>query len=53
MIFILMGSLWAKCILLELKKYTRVIFHETEERYKTWGGIDLSFQNWDKKFDNF
>ena len=53
MIFILMGSLWAKCILFELKKYARVIFHETEEGYKTWGGIDLPFQNWDKKFDNF
>ena len=52
-IFILMGSLWAKCKLFELKKYIRVIFHETEEGYKTWGGIDLSFQNWDKKFDNF
>ena len=42
-----------KCILFELKKYRGVIFHETEEGYKTWSGIDLSFQNWDKKFDNF
>ena len=30
-IFILIGSLWAKCIVLELKKYTGVIFHETEK----------------------
>ena len=52
-IFILMGSLWAKCILFELKKYTGVIFHKVEEGYKPWGGIDLSFQNWDRKFDNF
>ena len=52
-IFTLMGSLWAKCILFELKNYRGVIFHETEEGYKTWSGIDLSFQNWDKKFDNF
>ena len=48
-----MGSFSAKYILFELKKYRGVIFHETEEGYKTWGGIDLSFQNWDKKFDNF
>ena len=48
-----MGSLLANCILFELKKYTGVIFHEAEEGYKTWGGIDLSFQNWDRKFDNF
>ena len=48
-----MGSLWEKCILFELKKYTGVMFHEAEEGYKTWGGIDFSFQNWDKKFHNF
>ena len=35
----------AKYILLELKKYRGVIFHETEERYKIWRGIDLLFQN--------
>ena len=52
-IFTLMGSLWAKCILFELKKYRGVIFHETEEGCKTWSRIDLSFQNWDKKFDKF
>ena len=46
-------SLWAKCILFELKNHRGVIFHETEEGYKTWGRIDLSFQNWDKKFENF
>ena len=49
-IFILMGSFWAKHILFELKKYRGIIFHETEERYKIWRGIDLSFQNWKKKF---
>ena len=42
-----------KCIFFVLRKYRGVIFHETEEGYKTWGGIDWSFQNWDKKFDNF
>ena len=39
-IFILMGSFWAKYILFELKKYRRIIFHETEEGYKTWRGIN-------------
>ena len=37
---ILMGSFSAKYILLELKKYRRIIFHETEEGYRTWRGID-------------
>ena len=40
-IFTLMGSFWAKYILFELKKYSGVIFHETEERYKIWRGIDF------------
>ena len=52
-ISILMGSFSAKYILLELKKYRRIIFHESEKRYKTWRGINLLFQNWHKKFDKF
>ena len=52
-IVILMGCFWAKYILFELKKYRGIIFDETEEGYKTWRGIDLSFQNWHKKFDKF
>ena len=44
-IFTLIGFFWAKYILFELKKLRGVIFHETEEGYKTWRGIDLSFQN--------
>ena len=51
--FILMCSFWAKYILIALKKYTGVIFHENEEEYKIWRGIDLSFQNWHKEFDKF
>ena len=50
-IFVLMGSFWAKYIFFELKKYRGIIFHETEEGYKIWRGIDLSFQNWHKEFD--
>ena len=51
--FTFMGSFWAKYILFELKKFRRVIFHETEEGYKIWRGIDSSFQNWHKEFDKF
>ena len=40
-----MGSFWAKYRLFELKKYRRVIFHETEEGYKILRGTDLSFQS--------
>ena len=50
-IFILMSSFWAKYILFELKKYRGIIFHETEEGYKIWRGVDLSFQNSHKEFD--
>ena len=51
-IFIWMCSSWAKYILFELKKHRGVIFHETEEGYKIWKGID-SFQNWHNEFDKF
>ena len=52
-IFILMGSFWAKYILFELKKHRGVVFHETEERYKIWRGINSSFENWHKEFVTF
>ena len=48
-----MGCFPAKYILHELKKYRGVIFHETEEGYKIWRGIDLSFKNWHNEFDKF
>ena len=48
-----MGSFCVKYVLLELKKYRASIFHETEEGYKIWIGIDLLFQNWCKEFDRF
>ena len=48
-----MGSFWAKYIFFWLKKYRGIIFHETEERYKIWRGIDLLFQNWHEEFDKF
>ena len=40
-----MGSFMAKYRLFELKKYRGVIFHETEEGYTIWRGINLSVQN--------
>ena len=52
-ILILMCSFGAKYILFELKKYRGVAFHEIEERYKVWRGINLLFQNWHKEFDKF
>ena len=52
-IFILMCSFWAKYIFFHLKKYRGLIFYETEEGYRIWKGIDLSFQNWQKEFDKF
>ena len=52
-IFILMGSSWAKYIMFELKKYRGIIFHETEEEYIIWRGIDLPFQNWHRIFYKF
>ena len=43
----------AKYLMFDLKKYRGVIFDETEEEYKIWRGIDLSFQNLHKEFDKF
>ena len=51
--FHLNGLLLSKVYIVELKKYRAVIFHETEEGYKVWRGIYLSFQNWHKEFDKF
>ena len=40
-------------LLSKLYRYRGVIFHETEEWYKIWRGIDLSFENWHWEFDKF
>ena len=37
----------------ELQSYSGVIRNGTEEWWKIWRGIDLSFQNWHKEFDEF
>ena len=39
------------CIVLVKKKYKGVVFQETEGGYKIWRGINFSFQNWLKEFD--
>ena len=51
--FTLMGSFWAKCILLELKKYRGVIFHDIEEWYQILRKTDLSFGNDMRNLANF
>ena len=33
--------------------YRGVIINDTKEWWKIWRGTDLSFQNWNKKFDEF
>ena len=48
-----MGFFPAKYIMFELKKYIRKIFHEAEEGYKIWWGIDLSVQTDRANFTNF
>ena len=37
----------------ELQTYRWVISNETGEWWKIWRGVDLSFQNWQKEFDEF
>ena len=37
----------------ELKIYRGVMCNETEEWWKIWKGIGLSFQNWHNEFDKF
>ena len=37
----------------KLQTYRGVISNDTEEWWKIWRGIDLSFQNWHNEFDEF
>ena len=48
-----MGSLCPKYKMHELKVYRRVMCNDTEESWKIWRRIDLSFPNWHKKFDKW
>ena len=50
---IFMGYFCSKSKIHELQNYRGVISNDTEEWWKIWRGIDLSFQNWHKEFDEF
>ena len=51
--FFLIGSLWPKYILFELRKYRGVIFHDTEEFCKFWIKTDQWFEKIHEKFGKF
>ena len=52
-IFTLMGCLWPKYVMFELKKYRGVIFDGTEYWCKIWRKTKFCFQNWHEKFGKF
>ena len=52
-IFTLLDSFWVKYILLELKRYRWVIFHDTDEWCKIWRRTDLWLGKWLEEFDKF
>ena len=52
-IFTLIGCLWPKYIVIELKNYWGVMFDGTEYWCKIWSKTDLWFQKWDKEFGKF
>ena len=49
----LMGSSWVKCIMFELKKYSGVMFHDTEDWCKIWRKTELLFEKWYEEFGKF
>ena len=49
----LISSFWWKYIQFQLEKYNAVTCKDTEELWKIWRGIDLLFQNWHEKFDEY
>ena len=49
----LMGCLWPKYIMFELKKCRRVMFDGTEYWCKIWRKTDLCFQKWHEEFGKF
>ena len=49
----LIGSACAKYIMLDLKKYRGVIFHDTEEWCKIWRKTNLWFGKWHEEFGEF
>ena len=51
--FVLIGSLWPKHILFELRKYRGLIFHDSEELCTFWRKTDLWFEKRFEKFGKF
>ena len=49
----LMGCLWTKYIIFELKNYRGVMFDGTENWCKIWRKNDLCFPKWHEQFGNF
>ena len=49
----LIGSVCAKNVTFDLKNYRGVIFHDTEEWWKTWGKTDLWFGKWQGEYGKF
>ena len=49
----LMGCLWPKYIMFELRKYREVMFDGTQDWYKIWRKTDLCFQKWHEEFGKF
>ena len=47
------GSYYAKYLMFNLKKYRRVIFHDTKEWCKIWRKTELWFDKWHEKFGKF
>ena len=49
----LMGCLWPKYIMFDLKKYRGVMFDGTEYWCKIWRKTDFCFQKWHEEFGKF
>ena len=49
----LMGYLWPKYIMFELRKYRGVMFDGTKHWQKIWRQTDLCFQKWHEEFGKF
>ena len=51
--FTLMCCFWPKYIMLELKKYRKNMFDDTEDWCKLWKKSDMCFQKWHEEFGKF
>ena len=49
----LMGCLWTKYIMFDLKKYRGIMFDGTEYWCKIWRKTDFCFQKWHEEFGKF